>query len=96
MTSVLARIQHLLALATNDKAEREEARTAAHIAARLIRGHGIALQESRATSTGPTPARTIRSRYVGHCTVCGNQYRVGDLVSWAKGRGSAHASCAKS
>jgi hypothetical protein len=93
MSRVVSRIQQLIALATNDHAAAEEARTAARIAARLIHGHGIELKDPAETSTAPPPPKTIRSRYAGRCIVCGRDYNVGDTVKWTKGRGTAHVKC---
>ncbi|HVY26137.1 MAG TPA: DUF2786 domain-containing protein [Polyangiaceae bacterium] len=93
MQGVLVKIQRLIAIATHENAQAEEARTAAHIAARLIQGHGIELQDPAERPSGGAQAKTIRSRYIGRCTLCGGAYQVGELVKWTKGRGSAHATC---
>lgn len=94
MSRVLAKIQRLIALAANDSAEVAEARTAAHIAARLIHAHRIELHDPVEQPLPARPTRIIRSRYVGRCSRCGRVYEVGDLVAWTRGLGAAHEKCA--
>jgi hypothetical protein len=91
MSRIVSRIQQLIALATNDNAATEEARTAARIAARLIHGHGIELKDPAEMSA--PPPKTIRSRYAGRCIICSRDYDIGDTVKWTRGRGSAHVNC---
>lgn len=106
MNDILARVRALLARAASPA--EEEARTCAHIAARLIREHGIELSLPRSSAAPPTawPAapprgadavprrRTISARFAGYCRLCGAHYRVGELVSWARGLGAVHVPCA--
>jgi len=94
MTRVVAKIQRLIALAANDSAEAAEARTAAHIAARLIHGYRIELRDPSQSETTAPPTKVIQSRYAGRCNRCGRNYQVGELVAWTKGRGAAHNKCA--
>lgn len=94
MTPVLAKIQRLIALAANDSAAVPEARTAAHVAARLILGHRIELRDPAEQAANAVPTKVIRSRYAGRCNRCGGDYKVGETVVWTKGRGAAHTKCA--
>jgi hypothetical protein len=46
----------------------------------------------------PTPGTRaqrmhIRSRFDGWCRLCGEMFRAGDLIAWARGRGAVHARC---
>ena len=93
MTPVLAKIQRLIALAANDSAAAPEARTAAHVAARLIHGHRIELHDPAERVTNAVPTKVIKSRYAGRCNRCGGHYEAGEVVAWTKGRGAAHAKC---
>jgi hypothetical protein len=104
MTAVLSRIRRLIALAANESAAVPEARTAAHIAARLIQGHRIELHDPTDLGTrgvvtprsaaSTVPSKIIKSRYDGLCNRCGHHYGVGESVAWTKGRGAAHVKCA--
>jgi hypothetical protein len=94
VTPILAKIQRLIALAANDSAAAPEARTAAHVAARLIHGHRIELHDPAERATNAVPAKVIESRYTGRCNRCGGEYQVGEFVAWTKGRGAAHTKCA--
>jgi hypothetical protein len=91
--NVLTRIHQLITLAANESAESAEARTAAHVAARLIHRHGIELRQPGAGEVAASPTRVIRSRYSGRCTHCGGRYDVGDAVAWTRGLGAAHVRC---
>jgi hypothetical protein len=93
MTPVLAKIQRLIALAANDSAPAPEARTAAHVAARLIHGHRIELHDPAERATNAVRTKMINSRYAGRCNRCGGDYVVGEVVAWTKDRGAAHAKC---
>lgn len=37
--------------------------------------------------------RDIVSRYAGRCAVCGEEYGVGDRISWRRGHGASHVHC---
>ena len=93
MTAILSKIQRLIALAANESAGAAEARTAAHIAARLIQGYRIELRDPNGANTSTTPAKVIQSRYAGRCNRCGGDYAVGEFVAWTKGHGAAHTKC---
>lgn len=93
MSNVLSKIRQLMALAASDSAEAAEARTAAHIAVRLIHGHRIELRDPSDEGSAPTTTRVIRARYRGRCTRCGRDYAAGNFVAWTKGRGAMHTNC---
>lgn len=93
MSDVLSKIRHLIALAASGSAEAAEARTAAHIAVRLIQGHRIELRDPLENRSGASTTRVIRARYAGRCIRCGRVYPVGSFVVWTKGRGAVHTNC---
>lgn len=109
MSAPLLRIQQLLALASDAAASPEEARTAALIAAKLIRSSGLQLAPPGPPPVAPTPAPAGRqrkandrppgayrmsSKFPSWCGLCGGQYRVGDMIWWVPGRkGAIHFVC---
>jgi len=107
MTAPSSKIAHLLALAVDPAASPEEARTAALVAARLIRSSGMKLVTPGANAPAPAPttpqpkpnprpngAYRISSRFAGWCRECGTRYRVGDPIWWHPSRsGAIHAAC---
>ena len=101
MASVVDRVNKLLALATSSNMH--EARNAALLAAKLIREHGLVVQESGRRTT-PRPKRPsskkerqvppiIESPLGGECVVCGRRYRAGTAVHWSDAEGGIHAAC---
>lgn len=98
----LDRIHKLLALAASP--QEEEARTAAALAAKMIRAFGVTLSIGGAHTGGArvgdeTPStlmkpRIITSQYSGLCRTCGNGYAAGDRIQWLRGKGAAHTTCA--
>lgn len=107
MADPLERIRKLLALATNNTFQ-EEARSAAHKAALLIKEHGIVLYMP-GTAPGPTPRqpftppprpgppmtehRVITSQYAGVCGECAKPYQIGHRIAWMRGAPTYHESC---
>lgn len=91
----------LLALATS--ANMHEARNAALLAAKLIREHGLVVQEPGRRAT-PKPRRpsskknaqvppVIESPLGGECVVCGRRYRAGTEIHWSDAEGGIHTAC---
>ena len=100
MTPPLVRIKKLLALATSPFPE--EARTAAHKAAMLIKEHKIELylpgEAPRAAPPPPDQApmrehRIITSKFEGHCAACRRAYAIGERIAWMRGAPSYHEAC---
>jgi len=97
---VIDKVTKLLALAASPVME--EARSAAHMAAQLIRDHQLQVvdptekpvrQKVGGVKQDPYDGFTITSRYAGRCKGCGRSYREGDRVFWKKGVGAWHARC---
>ena len=109
MSAPVTKIEQLLALAVDPAASAEEARTAALIAARMIRSSGLQLAAPGATpvstpSAPPAPewkrnerppgGYRLSSKFGGWCRQCGRRYDVGDAIWWAPGvRGAVHYAC---
>jgi hypothetical protein len=105
MSSLLERIQHLIALSTSPN--EHEARNAALLAVRLIRQHGIVLSHpapartARRTPGGSRPGvrrvadavERIRSPLGGDCVRCGQRYASGAEVYWLASGGGMHPRC---
>jgi hypothetical protein len=101
---VIDKVNKLLALASSP--EMEEARSAAHMAAQLIRDNQLqiidpterhpAQQETWGGSWGkrdPHDGFVITSKYPGRCKGCHRAYDEGDRIFWKKGVGSWHEAC---
>jgi hypothetical protein len=95
---VIDKVVKLLALASSSVVE--EARSAAHMAAQLIRDHQLQVvdpTEKPARRGGPMQdpydGIVITSKYPGRCKGCGKGYKEGDRVFWKKGVGAWHARC---
>lgn len=99
--SVLDRFQKLLALAA-ESPEREEARTAASLACRLVREHSLTVSLPTAPGTVRTPAAAPakpkppdpdvvrgRAKRDGVCPTCGQDYVIGDKVLYWRGDGAS-------
>ncbi len=103
MTPALQKVEALIARATDPGASEEEQRTSAVIAVRLIREHKL-LSVSKPAEIpriyggqyprDAAPARRIiSSRYPGNCKACGDDYRAGDVVAWARNAGAVCVPC---
>lgn len=104
---VLERIQKLIALASSPN--EHEARTAAVLAAKLIRQHRVVLALPPATPGAGAKKKTpgskrgvkqvadvpdrIASPLGGDCTYCGARYRAGAQVYWFSSGGGMHPAC---
>ena len=97
MQPVLQRVQHLIALSSSPN--ENEARNAAVLAVRLIRGHSLVVSaparkpSGHATKRASSGARRgadamekIRSPLGGECVSCHLRYRAGAEVYWARER----------
>ena len=109
MSAPVTKIEQLLALAVDPAASAEEARTAALIAARMIRSSGLQLAAPGATpvstpSAPPAPewkrnerppgAYLFPSKFGGWCTQCGGRFQVGWRIWWVPSRrGAIHFAC---
>jgi hypothetical protein len=102
---VLERVRRLIALASSSN--ENEARTAAILAARLIRRHRLVISLPPATpgqkgkkassrrgvrQVADVPERIV-SPLGGECTVCGARYRGGQHVYWFASGGGMHEAC---
>jgi|GEM_PF-2759213 len=98
------KVRRLIALTSSP--EREEARTSADIACRLIREHRlhVVADVPRAVPPPPPPPRPrqsepmerprlIRSRFETQCKECRLTIEVGELCAWLKGRGVWDVEC---
>jgi len=104
VASIVDRVNKLLALAASPNLH--EARNAAVLAAKLIREHGLVVQEAGRKVT-PKPRRPsskknarvppiIESPLGGDCVVCGRRYRAGTDVHWSDAEGGIHTTCIES
>ena len=105
MSAQQTRIEQLLTLAVDPAASPEEARTAALIAARMIRSSGLQLAAPGAsTASAPTAqwkpnerppgAYLFPSKFGGWCTQCGGRFQVGCRIWWVPSRrGAIHFAC---
>jgi hypothetical protein len=92
--SIADRIEKLVMLASSPN--ENEARTAAVIACKLIREHGLLVVDRE-----PVQPRVvldderiiIRSRYLGRCAECACRINVGDSCAWARGRSVLCVGC---
>jgi hypothetical protein len=71
MTTAIDRVEQLLALAANEGASEEEARTAAVQAARLIRRHGLRVVDHDARSPAAFRVTIEQVQQWEHCNACG-------------------------
>jgi hypothetical protein len=91
----LLRIHRLIALAASPS--ENEARTAAFLAAKLIRENDVELvyhptHTERSSSPSEAP-RPISAKFDGICRTCGGEIRVGDRILWVAGCGASHSRC---
>ena len=102
VSRIVARVADLIALANSPN--EHEARTAAWMAARLIRDHRLTVAPDQEPSAQPRPpsgqpgapqgtTRAIRSRFAGRCRVCGERFSEGTTVFWVRGQGASHVAC---
>lgn len=87
MRDVMNRVQKLLAMSTSPV--EEEARTAAHMACKLIIEHGL-LKPAQSTAADNTRPRRFPSGYSGVCKHCGEPYAAGEYILWKRGHGTTH------
>ena len=94
MSALALKATQLVALASSDRLE--EARTAAHIACKYIREHGLRIVDpSERSEPTPTlkPRLVIKSRFEGACPACARRWHVGSQIAWSKERGARCLDC---